>query len=62
MNIVTIFKKALHDVPTRLQRMIMKLQAYDLDVVHKPGKQMFIPDTLPRTPVKEPDTTSNLVD
>lgn len=34
----SMFKKRLHKAPTRLQRMLMRLQAFDLRVTYKPGK------------------------
>lgn len=37
--------------------MIMKMQAYDLKVVYKPGKQMYIPDTLSRVPIDDNDAS-----
>ena len=54
----TIFKKQLEKAPARLQNMLLKLQKYNLKVVYKKGKDMFIADTLSRVyndnkPVKE---------
>ncbi len=43
-----ILKKPLHQAPSRLQKMMMKLQKYSLDVVYKPGKELYIADTLSR--------------
>ena len=50
--LVTLFKKPLGEVPTRLQRMMIQLQAYDLIVQYKSGKKMFVADTLSRAPVR----------
>jgi hypothetical protein len=36
-----IFKKSLIDCPMRMQRMLLDLQIYDLDVRYKPGKEMY---------------------
>ena len=36
------------DVPKRLQRMRLQLQRYNLDVIYKPGKHLFIADALSR--------------
>lgn len=44
----TIFKKPLDKVPLRLQRFRLQLQRYDIDVIYKPGKQLYIADTLSR--------------
>lgn len=46
--LVTLFSKPLYKVPPRLQRLMLKLQAYDLSVVYVPGKLMYIADTLSR--------------
>ncbi|KAI5708248.1 hypothetical protein M8J77_018934 [Diaphorina citri] len=46
--LVTLFKKALSDIPNRLQRIMLKLQLYDLHVVYKAGKEMYVSDTLSR--------------
>ena len=43
-----IFKKRLCDVPTRLQRMLLILQKYDLCVVYKKGTEMYLADLLSR--------------
>eukprot|EP00794_Sanderia_malayensis_P013228 gene13227-14585_t len=44
----SIFKKSLHDAPSRLQRIILQLQRYSINVIYKPGKQMYIADHLSR--------------
>jgi transposase InsO family protein len=46
----TIFQKALHAAPPRLQRMMIKVQGYDFDVKYRPGPQMVLADTLSRLP------------
>ena len=38
-----IVKKPLNSAPTRLQRMLLRLQRYCLDVTYKKGKQIFVP-------------------
>ena len=48
-----VFTKPLHRVSPRLQKMLMKLQNYDLTVVYKPGKEMHIADTLSRANLSE---------
>lgn len=45
----TLFKKPLHKVPSRIQRMMLKIQGYDLNVKYVPGKKMLIPDYLSRS-------------
>ncbi|KAF0764619.1 Uncharacterized protein FWK35_00011318, partial [Aphis craccivora] len=44
-----IFKKPLVLCPLRLQRILIKLQQYELIVKYKPGKELVIADTLSRT-------------
>ena len=46
--LVSIMKKSLLDAPARLQRMILQLQRYDLEIVHLPGKCIPVADTLSR--------------
>lgn len=41
-------KKPLLTAPKRLQRMMMRLQNYQLKVVHKKVQKMYIADTLSR--------------
>ena len=43
-----IFKKSVLAAPCRLQRMLLRLQRYNLDVQYKPGPQMYIADHLSR--------------
>ncbi|KAL5468831.1 hypothetical protein EMCRGX_G029953 [Ephydatia muelleri] len=51
----SILKKPLHHAPPRLQRMLLRLQKYDFILSYKPGKEMYIADTLSRA--YTPDTT-----
>ena len=44
--LVPIFKKTLSTAPPRLQRMLLQLQSYDLDVTYVPGKQIHIANNL----------------
>ncbi|XP_056109383.1 uncharacterized protein K02A2.6-like [Rhinichthys klamathensis goyatoka] len=50
-----IFKKPLHQTPLRLQRMLLRLQRYNLKVKYKPGKEMHIADALSRAYLDECD-------
>jgi hypothetical protein len=52
-----IFTKALLAAPMRLQRMLLSLQWYDLNVKYKKGQDMKLPDTLSRAylPQSEPE-------
>ena len=49
----SIFKKPLHQAPMRLQRMLLRLQRYTLKVTYKPGKELYIADTLSHAFLKE---------
>ncbi|CAI6364864.1 unnamed protein product [Macrosiphum euphorbiae] len=53
--LVSLFKKALHSVPTRLQRMMLNIQSYHLNVEYVPGKLMVLADTLSRAPLPDSD-------
>ena len=44
----SIVLKPLNSAPTRLQRMLLKLQRYSLNVKYKRGGKMFLADTLSR--------------
>ncbi|KAF2900155.1 hypothetical protein ILUMI_06022 [Ignelater luminosus] len=46
--------RPLNKVPPRLQRMMLAVQGFDLHVVYKPGKELFIADALSRAFVDEP--------
>ena len=56
-----IFKKPLHAAPCRLQKMLLRLLRYNLDVIYKKGSLMYLADHLSRAPLdqenesKEPD-------
>lgn len=44
----TIYMKPLHKAPKRLQRMLLRLQHYDLQLQYKKGSEMYLSDTLSR--------------
>ena len=44
-----IFIKPLLQAPMTLQRLLLAIQKYDLTVQYKPGKLMFVADTLSRS-------------
>lgn len=46
--LVTIFKKSIGKASPRLQRMLLQLQRYTLNVNYVPGKYMYAADTLSR--------------
>ena len=46
--LIPIMKKSLTDIPIRLQKMRIRLQPFDIDLVYKPGKELIIADALSR--------------
>ena len=54
--LITIMRKPLNQAPTRLQKMLMKLQRYDCTLVYKKGKDMHIADMLSRAYLKFEET------
>ncbi|KAK1788643.1 hypothetical protein P4O66_002465 [Electrophorus voltai] len=54
--LVTIMKKPIHTAPARLQRMLLKLQSYDRNLVYKKGKYMYLADTLSRANMQTPSS------
>ena len=57
-SLVTICTKPLHAAPPRLQRMLIKTQGYNYEVMYRPGTQMVLADTLSRLP--NPENNSNI--
>ena len=51
-----IARKPLRSAPKRLQGMLLKTQKYDMEILYKPGPEMFLADTLSRAFL---DTTEN---
>lgn len=58
----SIMKKPLASAPPRLQRMLLRLQKYSISVVHVPGKDIPVADTLSRKslPAEASDKTEDL--
>lgn len=46
--LIPIFQKPLNKCPGRLQRMLVQIQKYDVQIVYRPGKELLIADTLSR--------------
>lgn len=46
--LVSIHKKPISKAPMRLQRMLMRLQKYDYDIIYVPGKDLHLADALSR--------------
>ena len=52
----SIFKKPLAQMPPRIQRMMLKVQKYDLRVHYKSGRELWIADTLSRACVSQDES------
>lgn len=46
LPLLGVFKKPLNQCPARLQRMLIQIQKYHFNLVHKPGKNLILADTL----------------
>ncbi len=56
--LIALFQKPLNDCPLRIQRMMIQLQRYTLNVTYTPGRLMYTADTLSRAvDPKEPGNT-----
>ena len=53
----SLYMKPLSAAPPRIQRMMLRLQRYDLKVVFKAGKDLHLADTMSRAPSKESDAS-----
>lgn len=51
--LVSIFKKDINKVSSRLQRMLLRLMKYELKVSYVPGKELFVADALSRAFLKD---------
>ena len=49
----SILKKPLVVAPARLQRMMLRLQKYDVHIAYKPGKEIPVADALSRKPLAQ---------
>ena len=53
--------KNLADTPARLQRMLLRLQNYDVKIIYCPGREMLVADTLSRyAPMPTPEVALDL--
>ena len=57
-----IFKKSLLSTPKRLQRMLLLLQKYCLNVVYDASLKLYIADFLSRAPLREPNNKCETLD
>ena len=47
-----IHLKSMHNTPPHLQRMLLQLQKYDMEIKYKPGSEMLLTDALSRCPAR----------
>ena len=59
-SLETIFKKALDTAPLRLQKLLMRLQRYNLAVTYKKGADMCLADPLSRANLPTTEETSEI--
>ena len=52
--------KNLISAPVRLQRMLLRLQQYDMVIMYQPGKEMLLADALSRLPLRANNTEIKL--
>ena len=60
--LVPITKKPFVKSPPRLQRLLLRLQKYDVNIAYVPGKYMHVADTLERAYLNEQPTDVELND
>lgn len=53
--LISIFKKPLSSVSPRIQRMLLQLQPYQITLQYKPGKELYLADTLSRAQLDATD-------
>ena len=60
--LISIMRKSLNDCPMRIQRLLLRLQKYDVELVYTPGKLMYTADTLSRAvdPSFKPDQQTSV--
>ena len=51
-----IILKNLAAAPQRLQRLLLRIQPYDVQIRYRPGKEMALADTLSRQPCSDNNT------
>ena len=55
-------KQTLASAPPRLQRMMIRIQKYDIRIIYRPGKQIPVADTLSRKFLTSPDAPEEKFD
>ena len=60
--LVTIMKKTIHNATPRIQKMILKLQRYNISLVYKRGKDLLIADAFSRAYQDDNESDSSNLD
>jgi len=58
--LVSLKNKVIGDMTPRLQRLMLRVRRYDVDLVYTPGKLLYFADTLSRAFPKESVTRSEV--
>lgn len=53
----SVLRKPISCAPARLQRMLLQLQRYDIEILHCPSKDIPVADMLSRKPLQDYDNT-----
>jgi len=56
--LVAIIKKNLNEMSPRIQRLMMKMQRYDFELIYTPGKHLIIADVLSQAPTSSIRSTT----
>ena len=54
--------KSLDSLPPRVLRFRLRLDRFQYTIIHVPGKQLYIADTLSRAPVSQPTMTDSILE
>lgn len=57
--LVSIIKKNLNEMSPRIQRLMMKMQQYDFELIYTPGKHLVLADALSRAPAESGVSTTD---
>ncbi len=60
--IETIHRKPLHTAAKRLQRLLMRVPQYDINIQYKQGKQMLLADTVSRAYITDHSISINEIE
>ncbi|XP_065325868.1 protein NLRC3-like [Pelmatolapia mariae] len=60
--LIAIIKKNLSEMSPRIQRLMMKLQRYDFNLIYTPGKRIVLADVLSRATIPNKEQSSTEMD